>query len=815
MKLYEKYSESGFHTSIATTFNIDFDAYEAIVLARLRGAGCRNNLLVCDKRMVTAALDGAFRMPRYAGRLYSVSEAEGAQAGGVFHPKIFLQLGRQAGRLLIGSANLTASGIAGNLEIVGELKCTEAPSGEQRLIQQAFQTLQAYLDQDDPAVAAQLELVRRRTPWLGDAPEPLEDAVSLEDGTLGAFLPTGRPAGVAARYIDLVAEKIDRLIVVSPYWDDELAALKYLSEALEPSEISIMVDSEALIFPPIPEWLAPIVRFYDSGASFKKRFIHAKLFIAETKSADHLLLGSANCTIAALGNRGFGGLNSEACLYRRLPAGSVRGALGLDKVFDNDPVPPEMLSLHTRPESEIELDRLGSIHPGSFSLLAGALTWRPSARFGKDVCEVCLLDGRGEAIPADLIPMPVTDGPRMFRISALPADTTPLFAKVRRPGDEWSARAIITHPQEIQIASRERGAQRLEQALSGLEDTSIASLHTLEIFDLLQRLDQEDRGAQLPNFVPRPRVEVESGGATFEVMSYEDFLKTRRRPDSEPDRSLHTSLAGSVHFSVRSVLNRLLGVSEQSLEVEEEGTGQREYDQNDETQDPFGEEGGRPAGHPPDEIGGSDDPDLLPARDREAAQEHLLKAVVQFQKRLREKQGEQAIDTVEMLRVRLMLMIICQAAYCAEKSETKRLSFDKVLPAEDGGNGWSDVFGRMIFALVNGPTSPLRQLYFQNLDGQVPVDLLECWATCYWCLQACFAAPLSPTQRARMERFLKPHVVALYQLTLPSKAELLSETVLDIMKRMSAIYGPDMKVDGADIERLHRNTVEASLKVAV
>jgi hypothetical protein len=37
MRLYEHYGDSGFHTCIATTFGLDFDAYENIVLPRLRG----------------------------------------------------------------------------------------------------------------------------------------------------------------------------------------------------------------------------------------------------------------------------------------------------------------------------------------------------------------------------------------------------------------------------------------------------------------------------------------------------------------------------------------------------------------------------------------------------------------------------------------------------------------------------------------------------------------------------------------------------------------------------------------------------------
>ena len=95
MKLYERFADKTYHTSIATTFGIDFDAYESIVLPRLRGAGCRNNIVIADSCMLTHALRGASILPRQAGKLYTVS---GASAPGVFHPKVFLQLGRREGR---------------------------------------------------------------------------------------------------------------------------------------------------------------------------------------------------------------------------------------------------------------------------------------------------------------------------------------------------------------------------------------------------------------------------------------------------------------------------------------------------------------------------------------------------------------------------------------------------------------------------------------------------------------------------------------------------------------------------------------------
>lgn len=112
MKLYEYYGKSGFHTCIVTTFGLDFDAYENVIFSRARGAGCHNNLLIADGRMLSLALDGNSSLPRHAGRLYSVT---GAAAKGVFHPKVTLQLGRSGGRLIVSSANVTSAGLAGNL----------------------------------------------------------------------------------------------------------------------------------------------------------------------------------------------------------------------------------------------------------------------------------------------------------------------------------------------------------------------------------------------------------------------------------------------------------------------------------------------------------------------------------------------------------------------------------------------------------------------------------------------------------------------------------------------------------------------------
>lgn len=184
MKLYERFADKEFHTSIVTSFGIDFDAYENIVLPRLRGAGCRNNLVLVDGRLLTHALCGASALPHHAGRLYTIS---GIGAPGVFHPKVVVQAGRRRGRMIVSSANLTTPGLGGNLELAGMVVSDEPGSGEQQLVAAGWQYLSRFLNGDQQATAAQVDWMLTRAPWLAKA-TPATGPVGLADGTLAALL---------------------------------------------------------------------------------------------------------------------------------------------------------------------------------------------------------------------------------------------------------------------------------------------------------------------------------------------------------------------------------------------------------------------------------------------------------------------------------------------------------------------------------------------------------------------------------------------------------------------------------------------------
>ena len=244
MNLCDRFAERGYHTSVATTFGVDFDAYESIVLARLRGAGCRNNMLVADARMITLALSDVAALPTYAGRRYTV-RGSGVGNGGVFHPKLFLQVGRDRGRLMLGSANLTAAGLAGNLEIVATFACNETDSGERQLVARAWEYLAPLLD---PEQAAQADWMLARAGWLESA-IPASGPVELADGTLAALLLADGREAIGRRFAELVDEPVDRMIAISPYWDASLAALVDLERRLRPGRIDVLLDPATRAFP--------------------------------------------------------------------------------------------------------------------------------------------------------------------------------------------------------------------------------------------------------------------------------------------------------------------------------------------------------------------------------------------------------------------------------------------------------------------------------------------------------------------------------------------------------------------------------------
>ena len=314
LKLLEAIKERGFHSSIATTYSVDGAFYDSAIQHRLRTQECLNNIIIADASMLTRALRATPEAFTYAGRRYVVTSAK---VNGCFHPKILLRLGRRRGSLHVSSANATAAGWCRNLELVGELRWeygSEDPdnSGNGQLIRKVYDYLKYWLAPlSGQAIAAKLQIHNLDTPWLNEL-EPNDRPITNADGSVVDLLleRADGGAGILRRLVECVdGDRINRLILISPYWDSDLSALRELRLAFGEPPVIIALNSMSSEFPRRASPALDDVRF--APALSGNRFAHSKLVLLEGERADHVLFGSANISRAALG-----GLN-ESCKERR------------------------------------------------------------------------------------------------------------------------------------------------------------------------------------------------------------------------------------------------------------------------------------------------------------------------------------------------------------------------------------------------------------------------------------------------------------------------------------------------------------------
>ena len=280
----------------------------------------------------------------------------------------------------------------------------------------------------------------------------------------------------------------------------------------------------------------------------------------------------------------------------------------------------------------------------------------------------------------------------------------------------------------------------------------------------------------------------------------------------------HSSLAGSEVSLVRGFLNRILGADDLSEQPEDDSEDEdltKVFDLGDETQDA---EAALAAGDTFGQEGIDKKPEKTPSeaeqarryKQRKATKEQIIAAAKAFGDRIRLRRENQLLDNYDVLRLRALLMIVCTAAWPGKESESSsqtKKSTMQVLPAEGDSHSWPVLIGRLLFSMFGGRDPAIRHLYLSTEHDQIPSDVIECWATCYWCLQACLNAPLSPKEKARIERYIKPLGELAYRYTLPTTDELMGDDVSALMDVMNKRYAEKLGVASEAISEDHRKLV--------
>lgn len=726
MKLPERLGrrpKKPFHSAIATSFAVEFAAVEEIMLPQFMASGASNLLLITDERMAALALTDGFELPLALGREYELCSPPAAN--GVFHPKIVLQIGRENGRAFVSSANATGAGLSGNAEVSIEIACDNEEGSEREILRSIWAYIDSLVSNDASPARDALRWARERAPWIdGPQGDPIKE---LGDGSLIGFLRSPADQSLIDSFVEPIGgEKVRKLIVISPYWDTDLAALSDLASRLAPKHVIVPIDSGQHEFP-VDADFAKKIRFVQIRWP-SQRFTHAKIVVAMTATHDHVLFGSANCTVAALGRAGQPGQNAEACIYRRLPRNAAIEALQLDRWLKGEELELDELA-QSSAAPEIPLAAIEARRPGKFELDQGSLFWRPPSKIrsagtvqllnqaGTTVTEIAIA-AFGEA--GDLLTAPIDADiqPRLF------------FARVL-DGDFVSTTAHIAHRQALREKRREAASGKVARALIQFSDGADFDLWMHEAFETLVRADFSNNSSGDALAVTRSRAKKgEEVSAEPVPLSYDEFTQARSGSVRQTSAGSN-SLAGTYCDSVRDFLNLLAGGSAHAeardednswLDNEEEtGEGEDVDDAHDRT---------------------ATEPEIAAPKPVKIDASEYEGYVWEYAETLEESGA--SLGSADVLRLRYWILLLLYKARCDEAP--------KGLECSSAPRSWPSLIKRTLVGFFCGRSPAVSRLMVAREYTEMPVDFMECWITAIWALDAVEA--LVPDNRTNRD-FLK------------------------------------------------------------
>jgi len=328
ISIYDMFNKGGFESSLILTYNAFLPFYEDVVLRKLQSSGCRNNILLMDRTNLSECLSSPSLRPRYAGSEYTLFPM---RAPGSFHPKIILLAGEKKGLVLVGSHNMTISGISVNREITTHFDVRTTNSDNSlALACDVWSFIEEWVEHQRDKTPGQLleavSAIRDMAPWLKKKAEENDSPFRF----IGSS-PQGQ--SLWEKIQTYISGKISRVIVIGPFFDKGFAFLKTLQKQLSPREIFVGIDPATVEMPEIPKGLNGI-QFVDASNLIQRTtYLHAKAIYIESASKNNwLIIGSANPSSPAW-TASPGKRNTEAVILHSGPkALSTAKSLSMIKV---------------------------------------------------------------------------------------------------------------------------------------------------------------------------------------------------------------------------------------------------------------------------------------------------------------------------------------------------------------------------------------------------------------------------------------------------------------------------------------------------
>lgn len=308
---------SKYHSCILTCYNFDFSFFEERVLPILRTANVKNINILADGYFLEQAQEMTSGKEFKHNKTYNFSPV---YEEGVFHPKILFLTGKNHGLLIIGSGNITSSGLSTNDEIWGAFHLDNTANENAALFADIWSYLQRFTTHMYGFVPEKIEWIKKYSPWLENLPKG-GDKIELESlkQSVQFFCNHADQSIYQQLYKSIPKYGLERLTVISPYFDKKGLVLKQLLQDFNPKTFKCIVDTNSGLLPTnLEDEIMSKISFYDwincrNDYTKDVNRLHAKLLhFNYADGLEYLFLGSANVSIQALGSMTNKAKNAEA-----------------------------------------------------------------------------------------------------------------------------------------------------------------------------------------------------------------------------------------------------------------------------------------------------------------------------------------------------------------------------------------------------------------------------------------------------------------------------------------------------------------------
>lgn len=334
ISILEEIKNGRYEASIIATFNAYFPFYEDVLLPHLTNSGSRQNLLLMDARICGGILGVESLRPRSAGRRYSLIPVK---AGGAFHPKLVLLVGRKKSLLLIGSHNLTLAGFSHNRELTSRFELDDTDDFLAREpFYRAWSFIRTWTDQTAEPFKEILHGIETTAPWLISG-GTLDDRPSLISSSRG-----GKPLWEQVR--EYLPRTLSRITVTGPFFDAKLEFLKGLQKEHPSAELVVGIDPDSVVMNHHAIEILPSARFVNADClRGGKGYLHAKAILFEDQDGTETLFsGSANPSEPAWITSVEKGGNAEiVAIHKSSKKDSIGKRLGLKRLAKAAPISQE------------------------------------------------------------------------------------------------------------------------------------------------------------------------------------------------------------------------------------------------------------------------------------------------------------------------------------------------------------------------------------------------------------------------------------------------------------------------------------------